>query len=91
MSKELADIYIKDEGYMDVRLHRNLKAMEWAHSLGIKNSLLFIGDTFCGYPVWKPGCTDKNAIFSFMLKKNMHNSFIKEAKKAGFTVVSEFI
>jgi len=84
------DIYIKDEGYMDVRLHRSLKAQEFCHSLGIKNSLIDIGDTYCGEVVWKPGCKDKNAMFSFVLSKDMHDVFINECKKVGLTVASEF-
>ena len=85
-----ADIYIKDEGYMDVRVHRNLKAQEFCHSLGIENSLSEIGKTYCGEPVWEPGFKGNNAMFSFSLKKSAHNKFVKECENAGFVVESEF-
>ena len=78
-----ADIYIKDEGYMDVRVHRNLKAQEFCHSLGIENSLSEIGKTYCGEPVWEPGFKGNNAMFSFSLKKSAHNKFVKECENAG--------
>ena len=85
-----ADIYIKDEGYMDVRLHRNLKAQEFCHTLGIENSLRAIGKTYCGEPVWVPGYKGNDAMFSFVLKKSQHTLFIKECEKAGLVVCSEF-
>ena len=85
-----ADIYIKDEGYMDVRLHRNLKAQEFCHSLGIENHLLDIGKTYCGEPVWEPGFKGNNAMFSFALEEDMHDTFLKECRKNGITVESEF-
>jgi len=85
-----ADIYIKDEGYMHVRLHRNLKAQEFCHSIGIKNSLSEIGKTYCGEPVWKPGYKGEDAMFSFVLDKREHDRFIKLCESYGFVVESEF-
>jgi len=85
-----ADIFIKNEGYMDVRAHRNLKVQEFLGGLGINNALLEIGDTYCGEPVWKPGCKSKNAMFSFALEERFHDKFVKECEKAGFVVESEF-
>jgi hypothetical protein len=85
---EKTDIYIKDEGYMHVRVHRNLKAQKFCTSLGISNDLT--GDTYGGNPVWKPSCKDDNAMFSFAMKKSMHNEFIKACEGAGLIVESEF-
>jgi hypothetical protein len=85
-----ADIYIKDEGYMDVRVHRNLKAQEFCHSLGIENSLLKIGKTYCGEPVWEPGYKGNDAMFSFVLNEESHDDFINACKIGGLVVMSEF-
>lgn len=93
LKKKNPDIFIKDEGYADVILHNNLKAMEWCHFHGYKNSLDTFGKTWAGQLVWYPGMKRgmyKFALYPFALGKMSLNSFIKKVKAAGFTVQSEF-
>jgi len=88
-SLELADIFIKDEGYASVRLHTApVEVKEWCHNHGLENSLTSFGKTWCGDPVWYPGM--KEGRYSFALKVKYVHKFIAEVKKAGFTVESEF-
>ena len=82
------DIYIKDEGYANVRLHNNLKAKEWCHENGYLNSLTAFGKEWCGNPVWYPGM--KEGGYKFALNPHNVPTFIKLATKAGLTVESEF-
>jgi len=83
------DIYIKNEGYCDVRLHNCLPAMEWCHANGYVNHLAIqFKDEFCGSPVWKPGM--KEGMYSFSLTKAQCIKFTRKARAAGLTVESEF-
>ena len=85
---EKADIYIKQEGdYYSVRCHRNLKAMEFAHSLDIPNSLEYFGKTYCDEPVWYPGM--KTGMYSFTLNRTDAQRFAKEARQNDLIVASE--
>ena len=82
------DIYIKDEGYADVRLHESLEAKEWCHKNGYTNSLVDFGKEWCGEPVWYPGMIDGG--YKFGLKLSQVKEFILKARDAGLTVESEF-
>lgn len=52
-SKTKIDVFIKDEGYGDVKFLTD-KAKEWAHQNKVSNSLHAFGKTFCGKEVWYP-------------------------------------
>ena len=82
------DIFIKDEGYADVRLHRSQKAKRWCHKNGYENSLTYFGKTWCGEPVWYPGMTKGS--YKFAISVDDVPEFIKKAKEAGLTIESEF-
>ena len=84
----MADIFIKDEGFAQVRIHNNPKAAKWAHEQGYKNSLERFGKEFAGEPVWYPGM--ENGVYYFGLTPEMVPPFIKAAEFAGLTVESEF-
>ena len=81
------DIYIKDGGYADVRLHESLEAKEWCHKNGYHNALTKFGKEWCGEPVWYPGMIDGS--YKFGLPLHQLKEFILKAKKAGLIVESE--
>jgi len=82
------DIYIKDEGYADCRLHKSQKAKEWCHENGYTNSLIDFGKTWCGQPIWYPGMT--TGVYKFALLISHVPEFIKAAEAAGLIIESEF-
>lgn len=82
------DIYIKDEGYADVRLHESQKAKEWCYKNGYLNSLTRFGTEWCGEPVWYPGMIDGS--YKFMLRLLQLKRFILRAEEIGLIIESEF-
>lgn len=80
------DFYIKDEGYADVKALSN-KAKEFSMQQGWDNTLLHIGDKFCGHDVWAPGMT--SGLYQFGIRRSQLQDFISFVKLDGFTVESE--
>jgi len=62
--------------------------MQWCHNNGYFNSLVSIGKTYCGEPVWYPGM--ETGMYSFGVSKSIGKRFTKEARAAGFVIESEF-
>jgi len=83
MNREEYDIYIKEEGYADVRLHDSQKAKVWCNENGYENSLARNGEK-----IWYPGMTEGG--YKFGLNYNDVNTFTKKARKAGLKIYSEF-
>jgi len=80
------DFYIKDEGYADVKA-LSTKAKEFSFHEGWDNTLLKIGNKFCGQDVWTPGMT--HGMYQFGIRRSQLQDFIEYVKEKGFTVESE--
>ncbi len=81
------DVYVKEEGYADLRFITD-KAKRVAYKLRIPNSLLQIGDTFCGEPVWTP----QNPVGMYQCGYDYENVdfMVKLLRSEGLIVESEF-
>lgn len=84
------DVYIKNEGYADVKFLTD-KAKNWAHNNEIPNGLLEIlhddETTFCGKPVWTP--ETKVGLYKTGVKLSCIPGLVKAMKSAGLKVESE--
>ena len=66
------DVYIKDEGYADVRFVSD-KIKQWAYEQKIPNSLASFGKAFCGEPVWNENT--KVGLYKIGIKLSKLNHF----------------
>jgi len=83
MEKKMTDVFIKDEGYQDVRF-TSQKAKEWAQKNKIPNDWKGISKNY--YPKSKTGLYSRGV----KLSKKGINEFISIMKNDGLKVESEF-
>lgn len=83
------DLYIKDEGYADVRLITD-EAKNWAHKLGFENSLIGItpDDTYYGEKVWNH--ITKTGPYHFSIATHTIHEFMDVIDASGLNYESEF-
>jgi len=87
MGNKETDIYIKDEGYADMKFLTQ-DAKEWAHKMGIPNSLHEFGKEFCEQKVWYPGMED--GLYQYGIKPFTANNLAIIAETDGLVVENEF-